>query len=179
VPYEYFQKPTVELNQKWDDLLQYSNIVFSEDEMRSYGREEQGVKLTDGSGYLGTMMVYHELHCVKRLFQYMNSDYYFPNISSIHDDWNMAHNYHCLDLIRQGIMCRVDVSPVTFRWGHKQAMPLANFSSPHSCYNWDAFYSWSEDNSVDPYTPGLVVHPTLGPSYPDGHGSHLGVAVDS
>ncbi|MCJ1391842.1 hypothetical protein MMC18_004709 [Xylographa bjoerkii] len=155
--------------------------------MRSYGRDEQGVKLTDGSGYLvrgehylpSNQATSTDQGRKKRLFQYMNSDYYFPNISSIHDDWDMAHTYHCLDLIRQGIMCRIDVSPVTFRWGHKQAMPLANFSSSHSCYSRDAFYDWSKEHSVDAYTPGLVVHPTLGPSYPDGHGSHLGVAIDS
>ena len=69
---------------------------------------------------------------------------------------------HCLDIIRQGVQCRVDVSPLTFRWGKRQAVPIANFSSPHSCANWDTFMDWSKDNAFDPYEPGLIVHPEYG-----------------
>lgn len=32
--------------------------------MDHYGREEIGVAIPDGSGYVGTLNVYHELHCI-------------------------------------------------------------------------------------------------------------------
>jgi hypothetical protein len=35
--------------------------------MRQLGRADQGVRFTDGSGYLGTLSVYHSLHCIVSL----------------------------------------------------------------------------------------------------------------
>ena len=43
-----------------------SNFRFSKDEMTRWGRIDEGVHLSDDSGYLGTLMVFHELHCLVR-----------------------------------------------------------------------------------------------------------------
>ena len=32
--------------------------------MAHYGREEIGMAIPDGSGYIGTLNMYHELHCI-------------------------------------------------------------------------------------------------------------------
>jgi len=146
--------------------------------MRSFGREHEGVELTDKSGYMGTLNVWHELHCVKRLYQYTFVDHYFPNMTKAEWNYNLHHNLHCLDILRQGVQCRVDVSPLTFRWGEAQVIPIANFSSPHSCANWDTFMDWSKDNAFDPYEPGLIVHPKYGPSYTEKTRNRIGVATD-
>ena len=42
-------------------------IRLTQNEMRALGRESEGVRLTDGSGYLGQLTVYHNLHCVVSL----------------------------------------------------------------------------------------------------------------
>jgi hypothetical protein len=34
--------------------------------MRHYGREDLGVSVPEGGGYIGTLNVYHELHCIVR-----------------------------------------------------------------------------------------------------------------
>jgi hypothetical protein len=41
-------------------------IRLTHDEMRALGREAEGVRLTDDSGFLGQLTVYHNLHCVVR-----------------------------------------------------------------------------------------------------------------
>ena len=35
--------------------------------MEHYGREDIGVAIPDGSGYVGTINMYHELHCLVNL----------------------------------------------------------------------------------------------------------------
>jgi hypothetical protein len=77
-------------------------------------------------------------------------------------------------MIRQGVMCRGDVSLLTMRWDPTQLLPLGNSSSPHKCVNWDRLNSWAEGRAVDVLKPGYLVHPTLGVSFPDGHGDNLG-----
>lgn len=40
------------------------NIVIEPEVMKHYGREDLGVALPEGGGYIGTLNVYHELHCI-------------------------------------------------------------------------------------------------------------------
>lgn len=60
--------------------------------MAHYGRLDSGVPDPDGRGYLGTLNVYHELHCLKRLHQYMYPDYYFGDLTPEQHELNRLHN---------------------------------------------------------------------------------------
>ena len=63
----------------------------------------------------------------------MYPDYYFPHLSDRQKADNNYHNEHCLDMLRQSIMCHADVTPITMRWDPTQPIPVGNFSSPHEC----------------------------------------------
>jgi Mycotoxin biosynthesis protein UstYa len=73
--------PRDEIDQNWHNLLNGAqkgrwaglalanvlvaeNIVVEPEVMRHYGREDLGVALPEGGGYIGTLNVYHELHCI-------------------------------------------------------------------------------------------------------------------
>lgn len=47
-------------------LSSAENIYIEPEVMRHYGREDLGVAIPDGDGYIGTLNVYHELHCIVR-----------------------------------------------------------------------------------------------------------------
>ncbi|KAK8150887.1 hypothetical protein G3M48_004564 [Beauveria asiatica] len=72
--------------------------------MAHYGRLDSGVPDPDGRGYLGTLNVYHELHCLKRLHQYTYTDYYFRDLTH---ELNRLHNEDCIDFLRRSSMCHV------------------------------------------------------------------------
>ena len=40
------------------------NVRFSLSDLKAFNREEDAVQLPDGSGYAGTLNIYHEIHCV-------------------------------------------------------------------------------------------------------------------
>jgi hypothetical protein len=40
------------------------NIRLSLEDLKAFNRDEDAVQLPDGSGYVGTLNVYHEIHCV-------------------------------------------------------------------------------------------------------------------
>lgn len=64
------------------------------------------------------------------------------------------------------------------RWGTHTREPLANFTGRHECVNWDHIQDWAHDHVYDVMAPGVLVHPVLGPSYPNGKPG-LGVGRDS
>ena len=114
----------------------------------------------------------------------MYPEYYFPNHTAEERNMNRLHSsksshlpanhpradcydqVHCLDSLRQGIMCQGDTSLLTMRWGKTQAIPLANFSSSHQCVDWDRLDAWAEARSVDVFEPGMLIHPVYGTSKP-------------
>lgn len=42
------------------------NFRISKEDVQHFGREENAVALPDGSGYIGSLNVYHEIHCIVR-----------------------------------------------------------------------------------------------------------------
>ena len=69
---------------------------------------------------------------------------------------------HCLEILRQGAMCRGDISLVTFYWEPSTLLPRADFSAPHECVNFDRINQWSGNHAVDALEPGMLHHPVLG-----------------
>ena len=69
---------------------------------------------------------------------------------------------HCLEILRQGIMRRGDISLVTFLWNDAKRILLADFTRPHECINFDSLQEWSGEHAVDAFEPGLLHHLTLG-----------------
>ncbi|KAF8865831.1 hypothetical protein BDZ45DRAFT_683824 [Acephala macrosclerotiorum] len=173
----YVGQPRPELDQAWHDLLQYQNIRISADEMERLGRLEDSIELP-GGGYFGSLMVYHQLHCIKRIHHFTYAEHYFVNMTDIEKEHLRMHNAHCLDILRQGIQCQGDATLLTMRWGKHQAIPLGDFRSPHECVNWESLDGWSKERSVDVFVPGVLVHPVHGPSFPGGKVDRIGLTED-
>ena len=123
------------------------------------------------SGQYGVLTYHHQ----KRIHHYMYPTYYFPDISEQEKIDNRFHNEHCIDMLRQSIMCHADIAPVTMRWGHTQPVPLANFSSPHQCANWADINDWAKTRSIENLTePGYLMHPEFGIVYPKNFENKIG-----
>ncbi|KAK4445306.1 hypothetical protein QBC34DRAFT_306978, partial [Podospora aff. communis PSN243] len=160
----YAGKPTQGRDAAWTELLQYSDVRLTAEELDNLDptRKFEGVKLPDG-GYLGTLTVFHELHCVKHLRHFLYASHYFPDLTPDQIEARRIHLEHCIDLLRAGVMCRGDVAPLTMRWGHTQPKPLANFSSAHRCVNWESINDWARRRTVARlFEPGYLRHPILG-----------------
>ncbi|KAI1325219.1 hypothetical protein F5Y16DRAFT_401681 [Xylariaceae sp. FL0255] len=171
---EYFGVPSAELDHRWNTLLLPNSVHLTEEDRQHYGHDLPIVQLPDGT-YFGQLWVYHELHCLKRLYQYINSDHYFPNLTDREHEMNRRHTEHCLGTLRQGIMCHGDVTVMPMVWGKSTPIPLGDFSNSHACVNFDKLHEWALERAfTDGKEPGVLVHPKLGPSFPDGQGSTIG-----
>ncbi|KAH8591508.1 hypothetical protein B0O99DRAFT_550499 [Bisporella sp. PMI_857] len=164
----YTGEPRPELDKAWRDLLQYNNIRISDEWIHRWERENEAVKLPDG-GYLGMLSVMHELHCIKRIYQTLNPEYYFPNATEEEISVNREHNKHCLEVLRMGATCRADVSIITHMWTDIDSQPIVNQTAPHQCVDFSKVIDYSRDNTVDVFQENYIVHPKFGPSFVHGH----------
>lgn len=103
-----------------------------------------------GGGYFVNVEGMHHLHCLNLLRKglWYNYDYYrelgehaFKNEEPILH----LHVSHCLDTLRQVLMCNVDTGVLGQVWyGHAegtQAFP--DFQSRHKCKNFDEIRDWA------------------------------------
>ncbi|MCJ1355116.1 MAG: hypothetical protein MMC33_005107 [Icmadophila ericetorum] len=159
----YGGAPKPEIDDAWDDLLRGFNMRVTEDEMRQLGKLDNNIPLPDG-GYFGSLTVFHQLHCIWRLHTALYPKYYWADLSDEEAFLNLGHSEHCLDVMRQSLLCNADTSIITMKWGNFQASPLADASNKHECVNWAGIMEWLEPRVINPFQENYLVHPKFGKS---------------
>ncbi|KAG4438774.1 hypothetical protein IFR05_005751 [Cadophora sp. M221] len=161
--------PSPEVDDAWASLFRYANIRVTKDEVEHTGRPS--IELSDGSGdYFGTLDVYHQLHCLKYIRQYVHQDYYTVR------DTNVPvkdHVNHCIEMLRQVVMCKADTALMTYEWLPDFPGPWPNFGIQHECVNWEKIDNWSKERSIDIFDPKYLHHPKFGFSYANHGANHM------
>lgn len=61
---------------------------------------------------------------------------------------------------------------VIMKWDPEAREPKADFDMPHNCVSWERLDKLADSRRIhDLYSPGYLVHPSLGPAFPTGHSS--------
>ena len=60
---------------------------------------------------------------------------------------------HCIDYLRQAIMCHGDITPNTFEWNDETQSYLAHHSTRHQCRDFERVYDWAAGRN----TSGLII----------------------
>ncbi|TKA65911.1 hypothetical protein B0A55_10494 [Friedmanniomyces simplex] len=78
--------------------------------------DKAGISSIDFPGrpgqYIARLGVYHELHCLNGLRKATWRDFYHPNMTETEAWMERAHSEHCIEFLRQAIMCRADTALV-------------------------------------------------------------------
>lgn len=69
---------------------------------------------------------------------------------------------HCIDVLRQGIMCRSDITLFTLQWSEDSLMPRANFGSVHECVDFDVIDKWAGEHRASNDTTLRLKHSKFG-----------------
>lgn len=70
------------------------------------------------------------------------------------------HLYHCLETLRQVVMCNADAGIVGYKYVRgREKRPYPDFNTPHKCRDWRGMIDWAYEHSV----PG---HPEEGDFVP-------------
>ncbi|KAG2148192.1 uncharacterized protein EDB93DRAFT_1145053 [Suillus bovinus] len=119
----------------------------TETELRSKVRYPDKI----GGGYMASMEAAHQLHCVNLLRKASWYDYYqsigdvafqnSPDVIRLHFD-------HCIDMVRQNIMCNADVTMITWYWVEGHTVPYPNFNTRHRCRNFEKIMDWSYKHGI-------------------------------
>ncbi|GKZ71312.1 hypothetical protein AnigIFM50267_007351 [Aspergillus niger] len=76
---------------------------------------------------------------------------------------------HCVDIVRQSVMCRANTAIVTYSWIKESRVPKTDFHAYSQCVDWDKFEAWADKHTVDILGPGELNHPIYGQTFPNRH----------
>lgn len=101
--------------------------------------------------YIAATIGAHQLHCLHYIWQdhYMS---YFPKTADKAQrvpELYERHYEHCVDYIRQSLMCQFDTGIIPYNWVLDHQNPTPNANTHHKCVNWDALQAWLKDRAVD------------------------------
>ncbi|KAI2613449.1 hypothetical protein GGR54DRAFT_328969 [Hypoxylon sp. NC1633] len=160
----YKGTPNPELDEAWTKLTHLNNSGVGGEVIDRIGKSRIAVKYSEEEGgmYDVGIEVFHHLHCLNLLRKYTYRSYYDrpenrPTEFTDSEPVLRAHVDHCVDMLRQAIMCQGDVGIVTYNWveGWSEAYP--DFSTQHKCRKFDRIVEWADRYA----TP--VQDPIIGP----------------
>ncbi|KAI0971125.1 hypothetical protein F4678DRAFT_433794 [Xylaria arbuscula] len=144
-----------DVDAQWDHISAIGDTMISHEEMTKLGlKPDISLKITDPrngkSGYRVAIEVFHQLHCLNLLRQNVYKDYYSPlggDTSAPLMDLR-GHLDHCIDALRQFVMCQGDVGVFSFKYPFNDGDPWPDYSTPHTCRNFESIRQWAVDHTV-------------------------------
>jgi hypothetical protein len=156
--------PNEKNNKLWEDLYNFGITGVTPSEANQLINTTVPVELKDGTiSHLVELDVFHQLHCLNTLRQSLYEDAfplweYYEDGRRRYDTIGARHWDHCLDALRQTLMCHGDVTPIVFHYNHTSHGTFPKLNAVHVCRNWDSIVNWAKAREVDDY----VVRPMAG-----------------
>lgn len=137
----------------------------------------------DEGHYISSLDVFHQLHCLNGLRKLLYPEYYSKLPMHSHDSGShhlgmmpiikktslanasiLTGTDHCVDSIRQSLMCNADITPIVWEWDSVKKAALPNARTTHVCRDYQMISSWASErqlrssfnNSV--YMPGSPIY---------------------
>ncbi|KAI1123880.1 hypothetical protein F5Y10DRAFT_42684 [Nemania abortiva] len=153
-------EPSEELDAVWADLLHALNIRITDEEMTMLGENKTNrVQVTGGDpnkehDYVGVLGVYHHMHCLNNIRRMLHYDYYESRMAGQKhlEGFSKEHSDHCINTIRQALMCHANLGVYTSEWDYKLHNPSRSLESRSSttCVRWDTLNSWARERALVP-----------------------------
>ncbi|KAH9215776.1 hypothetical protein DL95DRAFT_388397 [Leptodontidium sp. 2 PMI_412] len=160
--------PDSEVDAAWESLgIDYRSVAIPTSEAPKSGLKPDQVQISPkyGGGFPANVEGLHHLHCLNlvRKSLYYNIDYYreqgkgaFVN----EDNIVQFHVSHCLDIIRQQLMCTPDTGLLgQIWWDREYPQAFVDFNTEHKCKDFEGIRRWAEERQIPEETPEDFLRP--------------------
>ncbi|RWA09506.1 hypothetical protein EKO27_g5598 [Xylaria grammica] len=145
--------PSDEIDKTWQDAYIAGMLTTVDHDTAKQLPEETERLPVPGreDEYLVTLDVFHQMHCldIVRMALYpqrYDKSFYLANGTIDYCKW--LHVDHCIDQLRQALLCNSDVSVVYYKWSDvvEGIRPMVN--NQHTCRNYDKVLEWAKERNV-------------------------------
>ncbi|KAI0882121.1 uncharacterized protein GGS22DRAFT_47992 [Annulohypoxylon maeteangense] len=147
------QGPSDALDKIWGDMLYALNIRIKKEEVEFLGLNTTNRVQLNGGDYLGVIGGYHHLHCLNNMRIAIHWDYYkdkYGNFSR-QEVFSREHSDHCIDTLRQALMCHANAEVHTAEWldrAHELGDKELSGQSTTTCLKWESLDKWARPRAL-------------------------------
>ncbi|KAI1772536.1 hypothetical protein F4818DRAFT_444360 [Hypoxylon cercidicola] len=163
-PSPYRGPPSPEVDRAWEEITIFRplDIVLSDQEFLMVGKSpETAAKNAPefGGGYFLQPEFSHQN--LLRKASHFKYDYYKHHDSDFRDkdETFKVHFDHCVEMLRQFIMCHADVGVVTAHWIEQRDRPWPDFNTKQTCRDFDAVLKWTTEHQLPEGAPMMPLKP--------------------
>ncbi|KAJ6530659.1 hypothetical protein B0H19DRAFT_967484, partial [Mycena capillaripes] len=102
----------------------------------------------DPGYYVAELEVHHNLHCLNQIRKALNPTYY-PNWGVHRFSTREFHIAHCVERIRQALMCHADTSVLVWQWNPSLNETRVKLRIPHQCKDFSKIQEWTRENLLE------------------------------
>ncbi|KAH6663001.1 hypothetical protein B0J14DRAFT_645053 [Halenospora varia] len=150
-PSEYMGKPNPDLDERWYHLAELRNFAADKETLVRANKSEAPVRWPGTDTYQIGLETFHQLHCLNYIRMYTYMDYYGEIDFDMQQEpleERTEHKDHCVDVLRQHLMCAPDLNIYTFHWTKHSPVPFFDLKTNHKCIDWNHFDSWTTAQKV-------------------------------
>ncbi|KAI1128592.1 hypothetical protein F5Y10DRAFT_291866 [Nemania abortiva] len=149
----YKGDPRQELDEAWGKLVDVPMILVDHTTLQTYDATGKPTKGVDNH-YYATVEVFHHLHCLDITRKFIWRDHY-QHVDTFQDPPDMVweHVDHCIDLLRQVLMCNSATGLLFYTDLGSEKQPEARVSTSHMCKNFSQIsdWVWEHDSELGVY----------------------------
>ncbi|KAG4429570.1 hypothetical protein IFR05_014945 [Cadophora sp. M221] len=132
----------------WNDMMPIGSGFIRVPYPRRFDMpQSKSIENDPEEGEVYSLSIMHQLHCLA-VIRHVIMKYEKRDKSRFTGD---GHEYHCIDYIRQAILCAGDTTLdyaeiVTGSDGVQRRLGFTGANSTHQCRDWDAIRAWAIEN---------------------------------
>lgn len=137
----YVGPPSPDIDAAWEDLAGIQEIYLTREEAIAASVDDTYIDPLTNL-YEVEIESLHHLHCLNYIRKSIDIDHY-PDIQAQAETWRI-HLDHCIDSIREFIMCKADMTPIILIPPERSEIPvpLPEFRTTHVCRNFEKLNNW-------------------------------------
>ncbi|KAJ3552562.1 hypothetical protein NM688_g4088 [Phlebia brevispora] len=148
----YKGEPSEEVDKAWHDLYNDFGISMIPKSQAKLLPNPSTPYAANPEYYIVHLSVFHQMHCLNMIRMALRPEHYVDpvtgNLGNIPRDDVRVHINHCVDNIRQSLMCAGDITPLVWHLNDKNSSAVINMDIPHTCRNYDALVDWAKAHTT-------------------------------
>ncbi|KAH8701530.1 hypothetical protein BGW36DRAFT_371068 [Talaromyces proteolyticus] len=149
-PALFFGEPSFESDTAWNNLIRPRSFRVHRDEAVRLNLTDS-ILVQPGEDFATELGIIHNLHCLRRIRQMLNPEYYYPDASEEELEYNRHHNLHCLESIRTSMLCYPDINPHPYFWSGSKYHPVTvSGKVTRRCVDWEGLQPILEKRNFEP-----------------------------
>ncbi|KAL1958761.1 hypothetical protein VTO42DRAFT_3880 [Malbranchea cinnamomea] len=153
----YMGPPTPEVDAAWAKL--YENGIVQIPRSDAKRLDNKTIPIPDSPGYYPVGIdVFHQLHCLNMLRRRIWAAELESYAKVVDPEMmEMRHIDHCIDSIRQSLMCSSDISTIPWTWDEEDQEAKAVGATIHTCRDFDRISEWAREHRIGPFNTKIHV----------------------